>query len=74
MFTSSLAEEVKALSEDIEVVKDKIDDPMICEKVRLFVNAPPEIQAFYKEEAGASCMSTRFIIDLTDIYATTHSC
>ncbi|EMD40720.1 hypothetical protein CERSUDRAFT_149056 [Gelatoporia subvermispora B] len=53
MFTGSLMEEVKALEEDIEAVKDKVEDPTICEKVRLFVYAPPEIQAVYKADAGA---------------------
>ena len=52
MFTSSLNEEVKSLEEDIEVVKDKVDDPVICEKVRQFVYAPREIQALYKNDAG----------------------
>ena len=64
MFTGSLIEEVKAIEEDIEAVKDKVDDPVICEKIRQFVYAPREIQAIYKSDAGApsshsssSCMS-----------------
>ena len=52
MFTGSLVEEVKSLEEDIEAVKAKVDDPMMCEKVRLFVLAPKEIQAIYKADAG----------------------
>jgi hypothetical protein len=52
MFTSSLNEEVKSLEEDIEAVKDKVDDPVICEKVRQFVYAPNEIQAIYKSDSG----------------------
>ncbi len=52
MFTSSLNEEVKSLEEDIEAVKDKVDDPVICEKVRQFVYGPREIQAIYKNDAG----------------------
>lgn len=52
MFTSSLSEEVKALEEDIEAVKSKVDDPVMCEKIRLFVYAPREIQAMYKADAG----------------------
>ena len=44
-------EEVKMLEEDIEAVKEKVDDPMMCEKVRLFIYAPQEIQQFYKEES-----------------------
>ncbi|CAL1700646.1 unnamed protein product [Somion occarium] len=53
MFTGSLMEEVKALEEDIEAVKSKVDDPILCEKVRIFVNAPREIQALYKADAAA---------------------
>ncbi|OBZ70444.1 hypothetical protein A0H81_10045 [Grifola frondosa] len=53
MFTGSLMEEVKALEEDIAAVKEKVEDPIMCEKVRLFVNAPREIQAVYKADAAA---------------------
>ena len=52
MFTSSLNEEVKSIEDDIEAVKDKVDDPVICEKVRQFVYAPREIQDIYKNDAG----------------------
>lgn len=53
MFTGSLVEEVKALEEDIEAVKEKVEDPVMCEKVRLYAYAPPEIQAVYKADAGS---------------------
>lgn len=56
MFTSSLTEETRLLEEDIEAVKEKVDDPMMCEKVRLFIYAPPEIQQFYRDEASAEEM------------------
>lgn len=52
MFTGSLMEEVRALQEDIEAVKVKVDDATFCEKVRLFVYAPREIQSVYKSDAG----------------------
>lgn len=52
MFTSSLTEDVKVLEEEIEAVKDKVDDPIMCAKVRQFVYAPREIQAMFKEDAG----------------------
>jgi hypothetical protein len=52
MFTSSLQEDVNALQEEIEAVKDKVEDPLICEKVKQFVYAPREIQAVYKADAG----------------------
>lgn len=54
MFTSSLTEEVKALEAQIEAVKDKVDDPIICAKIRQFVYAPKEIQDMYKADAGLS--------------------
>lgn len=52
MFTSSLAEEAKQLQEEIESIKDKIDDPMICAKIRHFVYAPREIQEMFKADSG----------------------
>jgi len=59
MFTSSLNEEVKSLEEDIEAVKDKVDDPVICEKIRQFVYAPMAIQAIYKNDSGIVIPSRR---------------
>jgi Domain of unknown function in PX-proteins (DUF3818) len=52
MFTISLFEESKALQEDIAAVAEKVDDPALCEKVRLFVYGPKEIQAIYRADAG----------------------
>ena len=52
MFTSSLFEESKALQEDIAAVAEKVNDPALCEKVRLFVYGPKEIQAIYRADAG----------------------
>ncbi|KAG1783308.1 hypothetical protein EV702DRAFT_1191738 [Suillus placidus] len=51
MFSSSLTEEVTIIEEDIEAVKAKVDDPVMCEKLRLFVNAPLEIQDTYRTDA-----------------------
>jgi len=52
MFTSSMTDEVKQLEEEIEAVKDKIDDPVMCEKVRQYIYAPKDIQGIYKADAG----------------------
>jgi hypothetical protein len=52
MFTGSLTEEVKTLQEDIAAVEDKIDDQIMCEKLKLFINASPEIQSIYHMDAG----------------------
>lgn len=51
MFSSSLTEEVTIIEEDIEAVKAKVDDPVICEKLRLFINAPRDIQDTYRTDA-----------------------
>ena len=51
-------EEIRMLEEDVEAVKEKVDDQMMCEKVRLFIYAPSEIQQFYREE---SCESPHLI-------------
>lgn len=51
MFTSSLTEEVKSLNTYIQHVSVKIDSPVLCEKVRLFVYAPREIQEMYRRDA-----------------------
>lgn len=52
MFAGSLLEEVKALEDDITSVRERVEDPVLCEKVRLFIYAPFEIQGIYKADAG----------------------
>lgn len=52
MFTGSLAEEVKGLQEDIDTVRDLVEDPILCDKIKLFVYAPLEIQTMFKADAG----------------------
>ncbi|WVQ85631.1 hypothetical protein IAT38_007797 [Cryptococcus sp. DSM 104549] len=51
MFSSSLTEDVKALEEDIEVIQDKIDDPVLCQKIEQYAKAPFEIQEMYRKDA-----------------------
>ncbi|KAI9063229.1 hypothetical protein FKP32DRAFT_1666643 [Trametes sanguinea] len=62
MFTGSLMEEVRALEEDIEAVREKVDDPVLCEKVKLYVYAPREIQAVYKADAAAEGMHVLAVV------------
>ncbi|KAJ3508861.1 hypothetical protein NLJ89_g5523 [Agrocybe chaxingu] len=62
MFTSSLTEEVKALEEEIEAVKDKVDDPVMCEKIRQFVYAPRDIQNMFKADAASEQMNLITIV------------
>lgn len=51
MFSSSLQDEVRELTEVCTAIAAKVDDPVICEKVRLFVYAPSEVQALYRKDA-----------------------
>ncbi|TFK75886.1 hypothetical protein BDN72DRAFT_831324 [Pluteus cervinus] len=62
MFTSSLSEEVKILEEQIEAVKDKIDDPVMSAKIRQFAYAPREIQEVYKADASAENLNVFTVI------------
>lgn len=64
MFTSSLAEEVKFLGEEIQAVMNKVDDSIMCTKVRQFVYASRDIQIAFKENASES-----FIRDSIHRYA-----
>ncbi|GJJ07469.1 hypothetical protein Clacol_001671 [Clathrus columnatus] len=62
MFTSNLSEEIKALQEDISSVCSKIEDPILCEKVRLFVYAPVEIQDLFKADAAVERLDLLAVI------------
>jgi len=52
MFTGSLAEEVRVLQEGIDAVMEKVDDPVMCAKIRQFVYASRDIQQMLKADAG----------------------
>ncbi|KAF9009065.1 hypothetical protein BDQ17DRAFT_1539434 [Cyathus striatus] len=62
MFTSSLTEEVRTLEEEIEAVKEKVDDPIMCAKIRQFVYAPKEIQDMFKIDAAAENMNLLTVV------------
>ncbi|CAE7142361.1 unnamed protein product [Rhizoctonia solani] len=62
MFATSLSEEVRALQEDIQSVEDKVEDPIICEKIKQFVNAPPDIQKLFKADAVAENLNLISVI------------
>lgn len=53
MLGGGLDAEVRELKEDAELVKSKIDNDLLCAKVEAYVNAPREIQALFKADAGS---------------------
>ncbi|CDZ98138.1 Membrane coat complex Retromer, subunit VPS5/SNX1, Sorting nexins, and related PX domain-containing proteins [Phaffia rhodozyma] len=53
MFSTAINEDIRDLTEQIDVLSEKIGDPVFCEKVKQFVAAPPEIQKLYKMDADA---------------------
>lgn len=62
MFTSSLSEEVRALQEDIQAVEDKVEDPILCEKIKQFINAPRDVQKLFKADATAENLNLISVI------------
>lgn len=56
IITSSMTEDVRTLEEEIAAVSERVDDPVICEKIKRYVYAPKEIQAVYKADAGTSTL------------------
>jgi hypothetical protein len=58
MFSSSLVEELRYLEEDIQAVQERVDDPVLCQKIQQYVNAPYEIQEMLKQDASESFGST----------------
>ena len=65
MFTTSLQEEVKALEEHMEGVREKVQDDMLCAKIRQFVDAPLEIQRLFKADAGTFPGNVRLLVNVT---------
>ena len=59
MFSSSLTEDVRYLTEDINIVSDKIDDPVLCQKIEQYACAPAEIKEIYQRDAGMSAAELR---------------
>jgi hypothetical protein len=53
MFSTTLNEDIREIQEQIDVISEKIGDPDFCEKVKMFVIAPLEIQQIFKADAGS---------------------
>ncbi|POY76521.1 hypothetical protein BMF94_0362 [Rhodotorula taiwanensis] len=62
MFSSGLSDEVKELREDAELVARKIGDDRLCEKVRLYVDAPREEQDEIRLDASAEGIDLMTVI------------
>ncbi|WVQ97012.1 hypothetical protein IAU59_004122 [Kwoniella sp. CBS 9459] len=62
MFSSSLTEDVRLLGEDIDAVQDKIDDPVLCQKIEQYAMAPFEIQEVFRRDAVAEGVDLLVVI------------
>ncbi|BEI87139.1 hypothetical protein CcaverHIS002_0704850 [Cutaneotrichosporon cavernicola] len=62
MFSQSLTEDVRYLAEDIQAVQDKIDDPVLCQKIEQYVLAPFEIQEIFRGDAVAENVDLLVVI------------
>jgi Domain of unknown function in PX-proteins (DUF3818) len=73
MFSSGLSEEVKELKSDMEMVGQKIDSPIMVQKVKSFVSAPKEIQRVFRADAGRPPSRVRHRLWLIDISLVRHA-
>ncbi|CAK9782241.1 hypothetical protein CC85DRAFT_282255 [Cutaneotrichosporon oleaginosum] len=62
MFSQSLTEDVRYLAEDIQAVQDKIDDPVLCQKIEQYVMAPFDIQEIFRSDAVAENLDLLVVI------------
>lgn len=62
MFSSGLEAEVKELQEDLQRVQEKIQDPVMCERIKRFIYAPRLIQKRYRDEAKKENMDIITVI------------
>lgn len=59
MFSANLTDDVRLITEDIVAVSEKIEDPVLCQKIEQYANAPFEIQEFYRKDAGEQYCCSR---------------
>ncbi|RXK42559.1 PX domain-containing protein [Tremella mesenterica] len=52
MFSQSLTEDIRLIAEDIQTVMDKIDDPVLCQKIQQYTDAPYDIQELFRKDAA----------------------
>lgn len=64
MFSTTLNEDIREIQEQIDIISEKIGDPDFCEKVKMFVIAPLEIQQIFKTDAGSSIFLSPFCLSL----------
>ncbi|CAH7682702.1 hypothetical protein BY996DRAFT_6432492 [Phakopsora pachyrhizi] len=62
MFTSGLYEEIGELKEDSEKVAAKIGDERMCERVRIYIEAPREIQEVYELDSKSENLDIMTVI------------
>jgi hypothetical protein len=64
MFSASLTDDVRMIAEDIDALSERIEDPVLCQKVEQYAMAPFEIQEIFRKDAGRSRQVHGFCLHL----------
>jgi pseudouridine-5'-phosphate glycosidase len=64
MFSASLTDDVRMIAEDIDALSERIEDPVLCQKVEQYAMAPFEIQEIFRKDAGRSREVCSFCLHL----------
>lgn len=62
MFSANLSDDVRIITEDIVAVAEKIDDPVLCQKIEQYATASFEIQEIYRKDAAAEGLDLLVVI------------
>ena len=62
MFSANLSDDVRVITEDITAVAEKIDDPVLCQKIEQYATASFEIQEIYRKDAAEEGLDLLVVI------------
>ena len=62
MFSQSLNEDVRLIAEDILGISERVDDPVLCQKIQQYAEAPYEVQEIYRKDAATENLDLLVVI------------
>lgn len=62
MFSQSLNEDVRLIAEDILAISERVDDPVLCQKIQQYAEAPYEVQEIYRKDAATENIDLLVVI------------